>query len=226
MERAWNQARFLVRGKRKMAEAESGSRCAALLEGHVEGEAVGTLLPAEEELDVRRGDVITLADVEELCSAVDPLGCAFDFSDVADGGAVDYNVSGTVSPFCAIFLIAEGWAESERDEDVVHLLPIFNRGFMLNASLMTCPRVAAGFVRELPVISIEAEAEDLSGTTKIADGVVVKRIGFESRGGLLGESRALQVAYKRGWRMYQELDFDFATVGCAHFSMTIRDEIG
>jgi hypothetical protein len=26
--------------------------------------------------------------------------------------------------------------------------------------------------------------------------------------------------------MYQKLDFDFAAVVCAHFSMAIRDEIG
>lgn len=207
-------------------EEESGSGCAALLESHVEGGAAGTLFPAEEELCVGRGDVVTLADAEELCGAVDPIGCAFDFSDVADGGKVDYNVSRTVGPFGAIFLIAEGWAKAERNEDVVHLLTIFDRRFMLDASLVACTGVAAGFVSELPLISIEAEAEDLSGAAKIANGVVVKRVGFESGVGFLGESCALKAAYECGGSIYQELDFDFAAIGCAHLSMAIRDEIG
>src|SRR5437762_1361412 len=98
-------------------------------EGEVFGRAAGALFPVEKELAVAVGEAGSGVYVEFGQSAVDPVGGAFEFDVVADGGFVDEEMAGGVGvgtdgvrPLGAVFLV-------EEDGDVADLPEDFGEGF-------------------------------------------------------------------------------------------------
>ncbi len=77
-------------GWQALAGGEGGG--GDLGEGEVFGGAAGALLPVEEELAVAVGEAGGGVDVEVGEGAVDPVGGAFEFGVVADGGLVEDEV--------------------------------------------------------------------------------------------------------------------------------------
>ena len=69
---------------------------------------VALLAPQIEEASVAERDVLRGVDAEAGCGAIDPLGRAFEFGKIADGGFVDVAVTLPVGPLRAPFFIAEG----------------------------------------------------------------------------------------------------------------------
>jgi hypothetical protein len=83
-----------ARGERALAGGEDGRDDVG--EGEVLGGATGALLPIEKELAVAVGEAGRGVYVECGQGSIDPVGRAFEFGVVADGGFVDDEVGSGV----------------------------------------------------------------------------------------------------------------------------------
>lgn len=152
---------------------------------------------------------------------VNPLGSAFDFGEVADGGAVEHNVSSAVGPLGAIFFVSESGAVSESGEDGVHFITVSDGGLVFDARLVPCGS-SLGFMGEPPAIAVNAEAQDFSGVSEVGGGGVVEGVGFKGGWRFLVEASALQRTCKRGGVVDDELNLDFVAVVVGHRLMAFE----
>jgi hypothetical protein len=158
-------------------------------EGEVFGRAAGALLPVEKELAVAVGEAGGVTDAECGQGAVDPVGRAFEFGVVADGGFVQDKMRGGVGSgvedgvFGAVLLIDEGGLIAKLGEDFGKGMRIGDGGLGLDADLVAGDVGIAGVVDALVGEGVNAavfaEAEDLAFCAQIARGRVEEGVVFE-----------------------------------------------
>jgi len=115
------------------------------------GRAAGALFPIEEELAVAVGEEGGGIDVELGESAIDPVGGAFEFDVVADGGFVDEEVRSSIGvgadgmrPLGAVFFVDEDGVVAKLLEDLGERFSFGDDGLGFDADL-----VAGGVDRDL-----------------------------------------------------------------------------
>jgi hypothetical protein len=177
--------------------------------GEFFGGAAVLLAPLVKEAAVTEGDVVGGSDAEAERGAVDPLGGAFEFSVVADGGFVDDAVSlravmAGVGPFGAPLFIAKRGDEAEGEKKLGERSAMRDLRFGFDAMLvpvftrLACTRKA--LVSQRPVAGVAANAEDFGAGTHLAVGSVVEGVRLEAArcfeaetGGLKAQGQGRQV---------------------------------
>jgi len=178
-------------------------------EGKVLGRGVMLLAPKVKETAVAERDVLRRDDAQAGRCCINPLGRAFEFGKIADGGFVDVAVTLPVGPLRAPFFIAEGWLEADGVKNLSESRAVGDFGFGFDAVLMCIfagagvpprrerplagdPGVGQALVGEQAAAGVVADAKDFSAGTQTAVGSVVKDVGFEGAGGVEGEAGGLE----------------------------------
>ncbi len=107
------------------------------------------LAPLVKEAAVAEGDVVGGSDAEAERGAVDPVGGAFEFGVVADGGFVNDAVAlrtvfAGVGPFGAPFFAAECGDEAEGEKELGERGAVGDLGFGLNAMFVAGDQLLKG----------------------------------------------------------------------------------
>ena len=106
-------------------------------ERHLFGFALRLPFPVAEQRCVILHDVLLGGYTELLCGLVDPARRAFDLAKIADRSFVDYDLTLSIRPLGAEFLVTKRWSVSESAQNRIRLLPVFYAGFQFFAAAVT-----------------------------------------------------------------------------------------
>ena len=159
------------------------------------------LAPEIEEAPITQGDVLRGIDAESDGGLVDPIGWAFEFGEVADGGLVNDAMALGQMPLGAPFFITEGGDEADGEKDLGEGVAVGDFGFSLDAvfvRVFSRTGIGEALVGEEAAAGVGADAEDFSAGAHLAVRGVVEDVGLEAAGGLQGESSGLETRGEAG----------------------------
>jgi hypothetical protein len=186
------------------------ARLADGIEGQVLGGGMMLLTPLLEEASVAQGHVFGMGYAEAHGHLVDPCSLAFQFGEVADGGLIYDTMSFAVAPLASPLLVAKGWNETQRAEDLRQRLAVGNLSFGFDAVLV--PVFAGSIVGKALVghgafAAVVANAQDLGARPHAAVGRVLQNIALEGARGIKMEAGLLQPPGKLRRVVHAKLDF-------------------
>lgn len=183
-----------------MSDGGRNSDCGGgdFVEGEVLCGASGFCAPLVEETAIAEGHEVGVREAEEISSAVNPFGGAFELGEEADGRFVDDAMTGGVGVFGAPLLVGEGRLVTDGGKDGGDGFAVLDLGFRFDAVLVALGwGIAIGrerLVGDDPAVAVAADTED--GLTaaegavwRVEEEVVLERAGRDLMEACGGELR-------------------------------------